>query len=120
MSLEFFIAKRYFTSRHRQGFLSLLGAISIGVVILSTASLLIVMSVMNGFEEEVRSRIIGTMAHVMVSARLSGGVDNWYDVSKQIESIKGVVATGPVVVVKSAISSKYETDGIVVRGVIPE
>jgi lipoprotein-releasing system permease protein len=120
MSLEFFIAKRYFTSRHRQGFLSLLGAISIGVVVLSTASLLIVMSVMNGFETEVRSRIIGTMAHIMVSSRLTGGVDNWYDVSKQIEAIKGVVATSPVVVEKSAISSKYETDGIVVRGVVPE
>ena len=120
MSLEFFIAKRYFTSRHRQGFLSLLGAISIGVVVLSTASLLIVMSVMNGFETEVRSRIIGTMAHVMVSSRTTGGVDSWYDVSKKIESIKGVVATSPVVVEKSAISSKYETDGIVVRGVVPE
>jgi len=66
MSLEFFIAKRYFTSRHRQGFLSLLGSISIGVVLLSTASLLIVLSVMNGFEKEVRNRIIGTMAHIMV------------------------------------------------------
>jgi lipoprotein-releasing system permease protein len=120
MSLEFFIAKRYFTSRHRQGFLSLLGSISIGVVLLSTASLLIVLSVMNGFEKEVRTRIIGTMAHIMVSSRMMGGIENWQEIEKQIREVDGVVATSPVVIEKSAISSKYETDGIVVRGVIPE
>ena len=120
MSLELFIARRYFTSRHRQGFLSLLGAISIGVVFLSTASLLLVMSVMNGFEEEVRSRIIGTMAHIMVSSQYYGGIEHWDYVQKEIESIPGVVGTSPVVIEKSAISSKYETDGIVVRGIIPE
>jgi lipoprotein-releasing system permease protein len=120
MSLEYFIAKRYFTSRHRQGFLSLLGFISIGVVLLSTASLLIVTSVMNGFEKEVRSRIIGTMAHIMVSSKFLGGIENWTQVDEDIRSIHGVVATSPVIIEKSAISSKYETDGIVIRGIIPE
>jgi lipoprotein-releasing system permease protein len=120
MSLEFFIARRYFTSRHRQGFLSLLGFISISVVVLSTASLLIVLSVMNGFEMEVRSRIIGTMAHIMVSSRLSGTMENWDEIQRQIRGIEGVLATSPVVIEKSAISSRYETDGIVVRGIVPE
>lgn len=120
MSLEFFIARRYFTSRHRQGFLSLLGFISISVVVISTASLLIVLSVMNGFENEVRSRIIGTMAHIMVSSRMSGTMENWDELQDQIRSIDGVLATSAVVIEKSAISSKYETDGIVVRGIVPE
>jgi lipoprotein-releasing system permease protein len=120
MSLESFIARRYFTSRHRQGFLSLLGAISIGVVFLSTASLLIVLSVMNGFETEVRNRIIGTMAHIMVSSKLMAGIEDWREKEKEIGSVNGVIATSPVVIEKSAISSKYETDGIVVRGIIPE
>lgn len=120
MSLELFIARRYFTSRHRQGFLSVLGAISIGVVLLSTASLLIVMSVMNGFETEVRNRIIGTMAHIMVSSQYLSGIERWDNVQKEIESVDGVVATSPVVIEKSAISSKYETDGVVIRGIIPD
>jgi lipoprotein-releasing system permease protein len=120
MSLELFIARRYFTSRHRQGFLSVLGAISIGVVLLSTASLLIVMSVMNGFETEVRNRIIGTMAHIMVSSQYLSGIERWDKVQKEIESVDGVVATSPVVIEKSAISSKYETDGVVIRGIIPD
>jgi lipoprotein-releasing system permease protein len=119
MSFEFFIAKRYFTSRHRQGFLSLLGVISIGVVLLSTASLLLVMSVMNGFETEVRDRIIGTMAHIMVASRFMGGIEDWPQVEKEIQSVKGVLGTSPVIIAKSAISSKYETDGVVVRGIIP-
>ena len=120
MSLEFFIARRYFTSRHRQGFLSLLGFISIAVVILSTASLSIVLSVMNGFEMEVRSRIIGTMAHILVRSRISDSMENWPELQEKIKGVDGVVATSPVVIEKSAISSRYETDGIVVRGIIPE
>jgi len=120
MSLELFIAKRYFTSRHRQGFLSLLGFISISVVVLSTASLLIVLSVMNGFESEVRSRIIGTMAHIMISSRVSGAMDDYKEIQQRVSAIPDVVATSPVVIEKSAISSRYETDGVVVRGIIPE
>jgi len=120
MSIEFFIAKRYFTSRHRQGFLSLLGFISISVVVLSTASLLIVLSVMNGFEYEVRSRIIGTMAHIMVSSRVSDVMDNYEQLREKIDEIEDVIATSAVIVEKSAISSKYETDGVVVRGIDPE
>ncbi len=120
MSLEFFIARRYFTSRHRQGFLSLLGFISIAVVILSTASLSIVLSVMNGFEMEVRSRIIGTMAHILVRSRISDSMMNWAELQERIREVDGVVATSPVIIQKSAISSRYETDGIVVRGIIPE
>ena len=120
MSLEFFIARRYFTSRHRQGFLSLLGFISISVVVLSTASLLIVLSVMNGFENEVRSRIIGTMAHIMVTSRVSDTMENYPELQEKIGTLRHVLATSPVVIEKSAISSRYETDGVVVRGIIPE
>jgi lipoprotein-releasing system permease protein len=90
------------------------------VVLLSTASLLIVLSVMNGFETEVRNRIIGTMAHVMVTSSLWGGLEDWEGVEARIQEVNGVVATSPVVIEKSAISSKYETDGIVIRGIIPE
>ena len=120
MPLEFFIARRYFTSRHRQGFISFLGFLSIFVVTLSTASLLIVLSVMNGFEMEVRSRIIGTMAHVMVQHRVMDAIEDWEEVQEQIRTVDGVVATSPVIIEKSAISSKSGTDGILVRGIIPQ
>lgn len=120
MSLEFFIARRYFTSRHRQGFISLLGFLSIFVVTLSTASLLIVLSVMNGFEMEVRNRIIGAMADIMVQHRILDSIEDWQEVEAKIREVPGVVATSPVVIEKSAISSRTTTDGILVRGIIPE
>jgi lipoprotein-releasing system permease protein len=120
MSLEFNIAKRYFTSRHRQGYISFLGFLSIAVVTLSTASLLIVLSVMNGFEMEVRDRIIGTMAHIMVQPRIFDSIEEWQDLRDKISEIDDVVATSPVVIEKSAISSKASTDGIIVRGIVPE
>jgi lipoprotein-releasing system permease protein len=120
MSLEFFIARRYFTSRHRQGFISFLGFLSIFVVMLSTASLLIVLSVMNGFEMEVRSRIIGTMAQILVQHRVMDGIDDWRELEEQVRKVDGVVATSPVIIEKSAISSRSGTDGIIVRGIVPE
>ncbi len=120
MSLEFFIARRYFTSRHRQGFISFLGFLSTFVVTLSTTSLLIVLSVMNGFEMEVRSRIIGAMAHVLVQPRLWDSLDNWEEIQDSILEVDGVVAVSPVIIEKSAISSRTTTDGIVIRGIIPE
>jgi len=120
MSLEFFIAKRYFTSKRRQGFISFLGFLSIAVVTLSTASLLIVLSVMNGFEMEVRNRIIGTMAHIMVQPRIWDSIEDWQDLRAQIEEVDGVVATSPIIIDKSAISSRSGTDGIVIRGIVPE
>ena len=106
MSLEFNIAKRYFTSRHRQGYISFLGFLSIAVVTLSTASLLIVLSVMNGFEMEVRNRIIGTMAHIMVQPRLFDSIEDWQTLREKIGEIDDVVATSPVIIEKSAISSR--------------
>lgn len=120
MSFEFFIARRYFTSRHRQGYISFLGFLSIFVVTLSTASLLMVLSVMNGFEMEVRSRIIGTMAHIMVQHRISDGIEDWQKLQDQIRKVDGVVATSPVIIEKSAISSRSGTDGILVRGIVPD
>ena len=64
MSYELFIAKRYLRSRRQTGFISLITYISIGGVTIGVAALIIVLSVMNGFESEVRSRIIGADAHI--------------------------------------------------------
>jgi lipoprotein-releasing system permease protein len=64
MSFEFFIAKRYLQSKRKTGFISIITYISVAGVMIGVAALVIVLSVMNGFEREVRSRIIGINAHV--------------------------------------------------------
>jgi lipoprotein-releasing system permease protein len=119
MSLEFHIARRYMSSKHRLRFVSVITSISIGGVIIGTAALVVVLSVMNGFEEEIRSRIIGTGSDIIVSHVTAQAIPNWHQLRNQIDSVEGVIATSPIIQSKCAIASKTETDGVVVMGVIP-
>ncbi len=120
MSLEFDIAKRYMSSRHRYAFVSVITLISIMGIIIGTAALVIVLSVMNGFESEIRSRILGTGSDIIVSNVSGEGIDDWQALAEKIRNVPGVIALSPVVQSKSAIASRNESDGVLVRGIIPE
>jgi len=120
MSLEFDIAKRYMRSRHRYGIVSVITFISIGGVIIGTAALVVVLSIMNGFESEVRSRIIGTGSDILVNHITRGPIENWQSLADTVMKVKQVVAVSPIIFSKCAIASKTESDGVVVRGIIPE
>jgi len=120
VSLEFDIAKRYMSSRRRYAFVSVITLISIVGIIIGTAALVIVLSVMNGFESEIRSRILGTGSDIIVSSVSGEGIDDWEGLSEKIKSVPGVIALSPVVHSKSAIASRNESDGVLVRGIVPE
>ncbi len=120
MSYELFIAKRYLTARKRSRFISIITLISVGGVLVGVAALVIVLSVMNGFETEVRSRIIGTTSHITVFSMEEGGMEDYPKVISQVEEWKDVVAASPFVFAKAAIASAKASDGIAVRGVLPQ
>jgi ABC-type lipoprotein release transport system permease subunit len=63
---ELFVAKRYLVPKRGRGFLSLITWISVGGVTLGVLALIVVLAVMNGFEREVKQRIVGTNAHVVL------------------------------------------------------
>ena len=89
MSLEFDIAKRYMRSKYRYGFVSIITAISIMGVIIGTAALVIVLSVMNGFESEIRSRIIGIGSDVVVNHVTGEAIEDWQELADTISTIEG-------------------------------
>ncbi|MFQ6003035.1 MAG: lipoprotein-releasing ABC transporter permease subunit [Candidatus Zixiibacteriota bacterium] len=120
MSYEFFIAKRYLKSRRKTKFVSVITIISVGGVLIGVAALNFVLSMMNGFEKEVRSRIIGTTAHVSVFAAYAEGIENYQELLPQIKQTKHVEEVAPFIYYKAAIASKEGSDGIVVRGIDPE
>ena len=64
MSFETFIAKKYFRAKRRTGFISIITYVSIAGVTIGITALILVLSVMNGFEQEVRSKLIGADAHI--------------------------------------------------------
>ena len=120
MSYEFFIAKRYLKSRRKTKFVSAITLISIGGVLIGVAALNFVLSMMNGFEKEVRSRIVGTTAHVSVFASYAEGIENYRELLPEIKMTEHVVEVAPFIYYKAAIASKEGSDGIVVRGIDPE
>ena len=120
MSYEMFIALRYLKSKRKTGFISLISYISIAGVTIGVAALIIVLSVMNGFESEVRSRFIGVDAHVKVRTFHDRGIDNYPSVMQQIENMPHIEAMTPYVHKKGLIKSETETTGLIIRGMDAE
>ncbi len=120
MPYEFFIAKRYLRSKRKSKYLSVITLISIGGVLIGVAALTFVLSMMNGFEREVRSRIIGTTAHVTVLSSEEEGISDYQKLVPLVKSNPQVISVAPFIYLKAAIASKESSDGIVIRGVDPE
>jgi lipoprotein-releasing system permease protein len=86
-------------------------------VALGVAVVCFVMSMHNGFENEIRMRLLGTTAHITVFPKNGYTIADYNDVIERVESVEDVVAASPFIYYKAAISSEYVGDGIVVRGI---
>ncbi|MCX6639395.1 MAG: ABC transporter permease [bacterium] len=117
MSYEFFIAKRYLMSKRRTGFISLISYFSIAGVAIGVAALIIVLSVMNGFETEVRSRIIGSDAHIRVGTFHEEGIEVADSVDAKIRGIPHVVGVSYYIMDKGLMRRGNRTEGVIVRGI---
>jgi lipoprotein-releasing system permease protein len=117
MRFEFFVAGRYLRAKRRLSFISIISGISVGGVLVGVAALTIVLSVMNGFEDEVQKRIVGTNAHVIVLSHDEKGFEANADLLKRIESVPGVAGAAPFVYTKGMISAGSFSDGIAIKGI---
>ncbi len=116
MSIESFIAARYLVSKRRIDFISIITGISAVGVTVGVAVMIIVLSVVNGFEREVVDRIVGTNAHVIV-LRYDEGIQDYTDLTERIQSVDHVMGASPFVFTKAMVSANDMTDGIAVKGV---
>ncbi len=96
MSYELLISLRYLRAKRKQVFVSIITFISIAGISLGVAALIIVLGVMNGFETELRNKILGINAHILLQ-KYSGTIENYERVENEISGIRGVVATTPVI-----------------------
>ena len=90
MAFESFIAQRHLKSKKRVGFVSLTTYISILGVMIGVAALIIVLSIFNGFESEVRSRFIGFKAHVTLGKHHNQGIENSDSIINQISDLEHI------------------------------
>ncbi len=115
----FFIANRYLRSKRRTGFISLITYISAAGVMLGTMTLVIVLSIANGFEHEVRARIIGLDAHLRLSSFDENGNRDWPKALDSLATMDDVIAASPFVMQKGMIRNRKHTEGCLIRGIEP-
>jgi len=116
---ELFVGLRYTRAKRRNHFISFISLVSMLGIALGIAALVTVMSVMNGFEREIRSRILGVAAHVQVLA-LDGALANWRGVMAETRRNPQVTAAAPFVAAQGLLSSGAQVRGVFVRGIVPE
>src|SRR5690606_39056148 len=95
-SYEWLIGTRYLRSGHRRGFLSFITAISVLGLMLGVAVLVVVMSVMNGFEHELRVRILSVTSHATLMG-LEKTLPDWQRAEEQALAMPGVRAAAPYI-----------------------
>jgi lipoprotein-releasing system permease protein len=116
---EWLIGTRYLRSTHRRGFVSFVALMSVFGLMLGVATLITVLSVMNGFERELRSRILSVTSHATLSG-LEGSMSNWRDVRQFALKAPGVQAAVPYIEEQSMLSNGVNVAGATVRGVLPD
>ena len=118
MPYELLIGTRHLRSTHRRGFVSFVALISVMGLTLGVATLVVVLSVMNGFERELRSRILSVTSHAMLMG-IHGSIDGWREVQQAVQREPGVIAAAPYIEAQALIANKKRVKGAMVRGVMP-
>ena len=119
LPFELFVGWRYTRAKRRNHFVSFISLLAMLGIALGVAALIVVLSVMNGFQRELRTRILGVAAHVEIGAT-QGGLADWERVSKQALDFPGVVGAAPYVSAQGMLSFDGNVRGTTVRGIAPE
>lgn len=118
MPFEIFIGLRYLRAKRRNSFISFISLISIVGIALGVAALIIVLSVMNGFQTEIRGRILGVASHIEITG-LNNALHDWPLALQAAQRDKRVVAAAPYVTAQGLLSTGGTVRGVMVRGIDP-
>ncbi len=121
MNFKFFIAKRYLFSGSDSKFISFITYISILGVTLGVAALIITISILNGFEKEIRDKVSGLVSHIQISSFTPDGLRDYRSAIETIkDSISGITGISPIVQKEAVIRFKSNVEGILLKGIIIE
>lgn len=118
MNFESFIALRYVRARRSNGFISFISLVSVIGIALGVAALIVVLSVMNGFQKEIRSRILGVASHVEIQGS-SGTLAYWPQVAEAARTVPQVIGAAPFVNAQGLLSMAGNVRGAMIRGIEP-
>lgn len=118
-AFERMVAFRYLRARRKEGFVSVIAAFSFLGIVLGVATLIIVMAVMNGFRQELLSRVLGLNGHLGVYAANGTVLNNYESLAEKAAAIKGVKLVMPLIEGQVMVSSVRGAQGAIVRGIRP-
>jgi lipoprotein-releasing system permease protein len=119
LAYEWLLGTRYLRSTRGRGFLSFISVVSALGLAVGVAVLIVVLSVMNGFERELRTRILSVTSHATLTG-LTGSLSNWRRDQAQALTLPGVIAAVPYVEAQALLMHGAHTAGTTIRGVLPE
>lgn len=116
---EWMIASRYLRARRQESFISVIAGFSLVGICLGVATLIIVMSVMNGFREELLSRVIGFNGHMVIQG-MNGHLEDFDTLAGRVRNVPDVVSVTPMIESSVLASANGQADGALVRGIRPD
>jgi len=119
MNFELFVSLRYLLAKRRQTFISLITFISIAGVAVGVMALIVVLAVMNGFQDDLRNRILGITSHAIVGS-FNGTFSDYQHLLEEVEKEPGVMAATPFIHAQVMISSGKSASGALLRGIDPQ
>ena len=119
MSFSLFVAKRYLLARRKQTFISVISIFSVLGVALGVGSLIIALGIMNGFTTDLRDKILGVNAHVMLMS-YNQSIPEDKNLEKTILAVPGVKGVTPFIYSEVMVSTESGVKGLVLRGIDPE
>lgn len=116
---EWLLAGRYLRTRRREGFVSVIAGFSFLGILLGVATLIIVMSVMNGFRKELLEKIVGVNGHIFATP-IDRPLDDYAQAAARLRQVPGVKLAIPLVEGQALASSQVGNSGVLVRGISEE
>lgn len=118
-AFEAFIGLRYLRAKRRNHFISFISLTSIIGLALGITVMITVLSVMNGFKEELTTRILGMASHATVVAR-GGDLKDWQGIERQVQDQPGIVGAAPYIDGEGMLMRDNNVKGSLIRGIIPD
>ena len=118
MFFELYFALRYLKAKRKQAFIPVITVISVLSVMVGVMSLIVVLSVMNGFRDDLMSKILGVNSHVLIM-NYGGAFKDYEKLGKRVEEVDGVLASTPFIYSQGMINSSGNVSMAVIRGLDP-
>ena len=118
MAGEFFIARKYFFSKKRVGMISVTALISIGGFAVGVWAMITALSVLGGFEREVRAKILNFDSHIKVEKEVGKGLEEWETLQEELSRVVEPMAIAPYVSGKGIINHRDKQSIVIIKGTV--